>query len=174
VADLQTRYARALFDLAIEQGLAGEYLEQAAFISSALKEEGISIITHPRLPVKDKYAFLDGAFYGRVHDDLLGFMRLTVTKNREAFLTPALDALVAMIRHHQNFTTAKVVSAVSLNDEQQSQLKLALMKKLSKQVELNMEVDPSLIGGFRVHVDGHVFDRTIKRLLKEMRENIGR
>ena len=174
MADLSTRYARSLFELAIERGLASDYKEQAAFISDAFSDEECKrIITHPRIPMAEKYAFLDGAFAGRIHEDLLGFMRLTVAKNREEFLAPALDVLVEMIHRHQNFTTAKVVSAAVLTPEQENRLKLSLMRKLGKQVELMVEVDASLIGGFRLHVDGHVFDRTVRRMLKDMKETIG-
>lgn len=173
MADLRTRYGRALFELSLERGLTSDYLEQATFLSATLKDkECQQIITHPRIPVADKHAFLDGAFAGHIHDDLLGFMRLTVTKNREEHLVPALDTLVEMIRHHQNYTTAKVVSAIALTPEQQTQLKISLTRKLGKQIELASAVDPSLIGGFRIHVDGHVFDRTVKRLLKDMKESI--
>jgi len=171
MANLATRYATALFELSLERGLVADYLEQAAFISTAVQDaECNRIITHPRIPEAEKFAFLDGAFAGRVHDDLLGFMRLTVTKNREEYLVPALDELVAMIRRHQNHTTAKVVSAVVLSAEQERQLMILLARKLGKTVELFAEVDASVIGGFRVHVDGHVFDHTLKRLLKDMKK----
>ena len=173
MADLQTRYAKALFELSVERGLTADYKEQADFISSAMSDsEAQQIITHPRIPMKEKFAFLDNAFAGRVHDDLLGFMRLIVTKNREEFLAPAMDNLVEMIRRHQNFTKVKVVSAFALTDEQLSQVRRSLMRKLGKQVEIEEEIDVSLIGGFRLHVDGHIFDRSIKQMLKEMKENL--
>ena len=173
MADLSIRYATALFELALERGLVSDYLQQAAFISAAMKEEDCKrIITHPRIAPDDKFAFLDGAFAGRIHDDLLGFMRLTVTKNREDYLAPALDALVNMIRRHQKYATAKVVSAVALTPEQESQLRIVLTRKLGKTIDLSVDVDASVIGGFRLHVDGHVFDRTIKNLLKDMKETI--
>ena len=173
MADLSVRYAMALFELSRERGLMPDYLEQAAFISAAVQDaECLRIITHPRIPPAEKFTFLDSAFSGRVHDDLLGFMRLTVTKNREEYLAPALDALVEMIRRHQNHTTAKVVSAVDLTPEQENRLRDVLARKLGKTVELSVEVDKSVIGGFRLHVDGYVFDRTLRRLLKDMKGNI--
>jgi len=173
MADLSVRYATALFDLALERGLTADYLQQAAFISAVMQEaEAKRIITHPRIPEAEKYAFLEGAFAGRIHDDLLGFMRLTVTKNRETYLAPALDALVEMIRHHQRHTTAKVVSAIALTPEQENQLRVVLTRKLGKTIELSVEVDAFVIGGFRVHVDGHVFDHTLRRLLRDMKESI--
>jgi len=174
MADLSTRYATALFELSLERGLASDYLKQATFISATIQDaECKRIITHPRISEAEKFAFLDGAFAGRIHEDLLGFMRLTVTKNREEYLAPALDALVKMIRRHQNHVTATVVSAITLTTEQESQLRILLTRKLGKTVELLSKVDASVIGGFRVHVDGHVFDHTLRRLLKDMKQNIG-
>jgi len=175
MADLSARYARALFELSLERGLVADYMEQAAFISAELSDKDCQqFITHPRIPMAEKYAFLDGAFAGRVHDDLLGFMRLTVKKNREEYLAPALDSLVELLRQHQNYTTAKVVSAIALTPEQENQLKISLVRKLGKKVELMTAVDASLIGGFRLHVDGHVFDRSLRRMLKDMKENISK
>jgi len=173
MADLSTRYATALFELSLERGLTSNYMEQAAFIRDIMADKECQrIFAHPRVSEAEKFAFLDSAFAGRVHDDLLGFMRLTVTKNRETYLAPALDALVEMIRRHQNHTTAKVVSAIALTPEQESQLRILLTRKLGKVVELSVDVDISVIGGFRLHVDGHVFDRTLKRLLEDMKEDI--
>jgi len=170
MADLSVRYATALFELALERGLVKDYLEQAAFVSATMQDaDAKRIIIHPRIPESEKFAFLDTVFKGRIHDDLLGFMRLTVTKNREEYLTPALDTLVDMIRRHQNHTTAKVVSAVALSAEQERQLLMILTRKLGKTVDLSVEVDASAIGGFRLHVDGFVFDHTLRYLLKGMK-----
>ena len=173
MADLSTRYATALFELAIERGLVADYLQQAAFIGVTMQNaEFKRIITHPRIAETEKFAFLDSAFAGRIHDDLLGFMRLTVTKNREEYLAPALEALVAMIRRHQNHTMAMVVSAVALTPEQKKQLMIVLTRKLGKTVELSVEVDAHIIGGFRLHVDGYVFDHTLRHLLRGIKERI--
>lgn len=175
MADLSVRYATALFELSIERKLTVDYMQQATFISGIMKDDEYKrIITHPRIPQVEKHAFLDSAFAGRVHEDLLGFMRLTVTKNRESYLVPALDELVGMIRRHMNHSTVKVVSATVLTPDQERRLLSVLTRKLGKTVNLLVEVDVSVIGGFRLHVDGYVFDRTIKRLLKDLKENIGK
>ena len=68
MADLSARYATALFELALERGFADDYLQQAAFISTTMQDEDCRrIITHPRIPPEEKFAFLDGAFAGRIH-----------------------------------------------------------------------------------------------------------
>ena len=175
MADLGIRYATALFELSSESGTLGDYLEQAQFIANTLTEEGaLSILVHPRITANEKHAFLANSYGDRVHPDLLNFMKLVVSKNREAFLVPALTKLVELIRVHNNQTTAKVVSAVPLTDEQAGRLTEVLSRRLGKQVDVTVLVDPSQIAGISIHVDGYFLDRTVKTMLKDLRETVRR
>jgi F-type H+-transporting ATPase subunit delta len=175
VADLGIRYATALFEMSEESGLLGVYLEQAQFLRDTLQDEdALRILTHPLIPADEKYAFLTEAFGKAIHQDLLGFMKLVIAKNREAYLLPALTKLVDMIKVRQNQTTARVVSAVPLTDVQAAQLAVTLSKKLGKQVDITVLVDPSVIAGISIHVDGYFLDRTVKTMLKDMKETVKR
>ena len=173
MADLGIRYATALFEMSEEGGLLGEYLKQAQFLCDTLKdEEALLLLTHPLISGDEKNAFLTKAFGEAVHQDLLAFMKLTIAKNREAYLLPALTKLVEMIKTHQRQTTARVVSAVPLSDAQATQISATLSKKLGKQVDLTVIVDPSVIAGISIHVDGCFLDRTVKTMLKDMKEKV--
>lgn len=173
MADLGIRYATALFDISQESGLLNDYLEQAQLVrDNIVSEEAQRVLTHPRITSEEKFAFLQKAFGEHIHQDLLGFMRLVVSKNREAFLLPALNKLVEMIKTHKRQTTARVVSAVPLTDEQASQLTMLLAKKLGKQVDIAVLVDPTVIAGISIHVDGYFLDRTVRTMLKDMKENL--
>ena len=173
MADLGTRYATALFELSQEQGMLPQYLDQATFLRNTLQEEEVKgFITHPRVAGADKSAFFDKAFKGHVHEHLMGFLHLAVTKNREAFLLPALNQLVDMIRRHQNQTTAKVVSAAPLTDAQLAKLAALLSGKLGKQVDVLVQVDPSVIGGISIHVDGFYMNHTLRFLLRNMKDEV--
>jgi len=150
-----------------------DYLEQAQFVRDNIKCEDVQrILTHPRISSDEKFAFLQTVFAEHIHQDLLGFMRLVVEKNREAFLLPALNKLVDMIKTHKRQTSARVVSAVPLSDAQAKQLTEMLEKKTGKQVEITVLVDPSVIAGISIHIDGYFLDRTVRTMLKNMKENI--
>jgi F-type H+-transporting ATPase subunit delta len=173
MADLGIRYATALFDISQESGLLDDYLEQARFVRDNIKcEEVQRILTHPRITSDEKFAFLQKAFGEHIHQDLLGFMRLVIFKNREAFLLSALNKLVELIETHQRKTTARVVSAVPLTDAQAAQLTALLAKKLGKHVDVTVLVDPSVIAGISIHVDGYFLDRTVRTMLKNMKETL--
>ena len=175
MADLGIRYATALFELSEESGSLNEYFEQAQFLRDSLKEgDALRVLTHPRISAKEKHAFLTEAFGGAVHQDFVNFMKLVVSKNREAYLVSAFSKLVEMIRVRQNKTTARIVSAVPLTDEQALRLTELLAKKLNKQVDVTIVIDPSQIAGISIHVDGYFLDRTVKTMLKNMKETVRR
>jgi len=172
VADLGIRYATALFEISQEGGMLSDYLEQAQLVRDNIEsEESQRVLTHPRISSDEKFAFLENAFGKNIHQDLLGFMRLVISKNREAYLLPALNKLVDMIKEYKRQTTAKVVSAVPLTDAQVMQLTSTLANKLGKQVDVTVMVDPSVIAGISIHVDGYFLDRTVKTMLKDMKES---
>ncbi|MCL2577475.1 MAG: ATP synthase F1 subunit delta [Defluviitaleaceae bacterium] len=173
MANLGIRYATALFDISQESGLLDDYFEQAQFVRDHIQCDDVqNILKHPRITSDEKFAFLQKTFGEHIHQDLLGFMRLVIFKNREAFLLPALNKLVEMIKTHKRQTTAKVVSAVPLTDAQAAQLTALLVKKLNKKVDVTVLVDPSVIAGISIHVDGYFLDRTVRTMLKDMKENL--
>ena len=175
MAELSARYAAALFDLAMESGASGEYLEQAVFLREALSgAECKGILSHPNITAEQKREFLRGAFDGNIHDGLLGFLYLATAKNRERFIIPALTAFISAMEDQLKRATANVTSAVALSPDQISALRQALSSKLNKQVDVSLKVDPSLIGGMYIHVDGYFIDRTIKNQLRDMKVNLKR
>jgi len=175
MAQLSAIYANALFDLAVESASPNEYLEQAVFLRETLGEAGCkSIIMHPQISAAEKAAFLQKAFAGQIHDSLLGFMRLTIDKNREVFLLPALSIFIEKLRTREKQATAYVRAAKELDAAQTAKLKEMLEKKLGKQIDIQVDIDPAVIGGFSVFVDGFLIDRTVKKQLQDMKTSIKR
>ena len=173
MAGLSTRYATAVFELEKESGTVDESLAQAIFLRNTLNDAECSkIISHPHISAAKKIEFIKKAFTGNFSENLLGMVYLAINKNRESFLVPALDVLIEMINAYKLKTTAQVVSAVALTETQLSALKATLTKKLNKQVDIAAKVDPSVIGGFSVFVDGYLMDRTIKKQFSELNKKL--
>jgi len=173
MANLGNRYAHALYQLAKEQDRLDEFLQQAIFLRASLKQDGaINILMHPLITSAEKFAFVDNVFGATLLPDLLGFLKLAITKNRENFILPALKRLIYRIKKARGLITARVISASALTDTQKQQLSQKLSAKLGKQVEINVIVDPSQIAGISVLVDGYFLDRTVKTMLRGMKEHI--
>ncbi|MBE6474326.1 MAG: F0F1 ATP synthase subunit delta [Actinomyces succiniciruminis] len=69
----------------------------------------------------------------------------------------------------QNRVIADVVTAVPLTTRQQTRLRDILARRLGCDVELNLQVDPEVIGGVRVMVRDLVMDSTVRHSLAGLR-----
>ena len=176
MAELSIRYASALFDLTVEDGTLNECLEQAVFTRDVLLNgECGRVMEHPYISDADKRGFLDDIFtLGEVNDNLTGFLYLMIARSCESLIVPALTAFVEMaeLKLRVGKTMANVVSATELSEGQISAIKDALSKKLGKEVGFASKTDPSLIGGFYVHVEGRLMDRTVKKRLSDLRDHM--
>ena len=173
MANLSALYATALFDIFSETGNLDDSLDQAVFLRDTLNnDECRRIITHPHITVAEKRAFFKEIFASGIHDDLLGFLYLAVDKNREEYLVPALTEYIRRVKQHQGKTTANVVSATELSEKQITALEKLLSKKLNKQVEVSLKIDPTVVGGLYIQADSYFLDRTIKKQMLEMKDSI--
>ncbi|MCL1819840.1 MAG: ATP synthase F1 subunit delta [Oscillospiraceae bacterium] len=173
MAEISSLYASALFDLFLESGAPDESFEQAVFLRDTLQDsEYLQIICHPRISVAEKCKFFREAFSESIRDDLLGLLFLAVEKNRENYIIPALAEFIDKINGYRRKTEAYVISATELSGEQVSALKELLSKKLDKDVEILLRVDPSVIGGLYIRTDGYLLDRTVKRQLRDMEDSM--
>jgi len=166
---LSVIYASALFDLALQQDSIDDFLEQAVFLRDALSDEDCQrVLVHPQIPATEKQEFFRSAFEGKIHDNLLGFLFLVAEKNRETRLISALDALIGNIERYNKIVTARVLSAAPYEEKQAEELREILSHKLNKYVKLQLSVDPSLIGGPYIFVDGYYIDWTVKRRVRDL------
>jgi F-type H+-transporting ATPase subunit delta len=166
---LSILYASALYDLALKHNAVDDFLKQSIFLRDSLQDEDCQrVLSHPQISATVKHELFREAFEGHIHDDLLGFLYLVADKRREAFLLPALTALIGVIERHNRKVTAKVMSAVSYDEKQSEAMKDMLAKRLDKHVELDLKVDPSIIGGPYIFVDGCHIDWTVKKRLRDL------
>jgi len=169
VERLSVIYASALFDLALQQDAVDDFLKQAVLLRDSLSDEECQrMLEHPQISAADKQELFRKAFEGQIHEDLLGFLYLVADKNREAHLISALDALIDNIERHNRIVTAKVLSAAPYDDKQAEALREILSEKLDKHVKLELKVDPSVIGGPYIFVDGYYIDWTVKKRLRDL------
>jgi len=166
---LSILYASALFDLALENGAVKEFHEQSLLLRDVLQDDDcMRVLHHPHISAAEKCDMFRIAFEGHIHTDLLGFLFLTTEKNRETYLIPALTALIEKIERYNNKVIAKVKTAVQYNEKQTAALRETLSRKLNKHVELSMDVEPSLVGGPYIFVDGYYIDWTVKKRLRDL------
>jgi len=74
----------------------------------------------------------------------------------------------------QKKATAVVISPVSLDKGYTDRLKVALKSLIDRDVDIENEVDPSLLGGFVVRVGSTIYDSSVKGQLRLLKSELMR
>jgi F-type H+-transporting ATPase subunit delta len=175
MAKLEERYANALLELSEGEGTLEKDMEQAISVRDKLKNSDVqAFLLHPYVPDSAKHQLFNDAFSVKLAKHLMGFLYLMVKKDRESLIVPALSEYIERANRRLGRTEAKVVSAKALTEKQIESIRTLLSKKTNMQVEVNAKVDPDVIGGLYVILDGHIFDRTVRTDLNNMKERLKR
>ena len=95
---------------------------------------------------------------------------LLIDKNRIWYLREILEAYVALADEHLGILRGQVVSARKLSDQDMERIRAALEKQYGRNVFLSNRIDPSVIAGIKVIIDGKVTDVTMKARIDAMRD----
>ena len=102
----------------------------------------------------------------------MGFLSILVRKGRESLLPSIMEEALGLLRNMRNVKAAEVRTAVPMNDAIRARVTAALKKMHEGEVELEEQVDPSLIGGFQLFMDNRMIDASIKREIELLRRHI--
>ncbi|MGW2203044.1 F0F1 ATP synthase subunit delta [Streptomyces sp. NPDC001774] len=90
-----------------------------------------------------------------------------VTQPRGRSLEAGLESLSKLAAARRDRMVAVVTSAVPLTDQQKQRLGAVLAKLYGRQMHLNLDVDPAVLGGITVQVGDEVINGTIAERLDE-------
>ncbi len=94
----------------------------------------------------------------------------TVTSNRRLFaVREMIRAFRALVARHKGEVTAEVTVAEKLNDSHLGALKAALKQVTGKDVDLDMRIDPSIIGGLVVKLGSRMVDSSLRTKLNSIK-----
>lgn len=170
-SSLSGRYATALFELARDAKTLDAVEASLATVKQALAESGDfrALTTSP---------VIGRAAAGRATAAVAGALGLDPTtakflgvlaENRRLRDLPAIvRAFRALAARHRGETTADVVSAHPLTDEQVAALRQGLRQRVGRDVSVDLSVDPSMLGGLVVRIGSQMIDSSIKTRLNSL------
>jgi F-type H+-transporting ATPase subunit delta len=168
------RYAQALFQIALKQGIVrGVEDDLGAFVEA--RRTGTSVkafLQSPTVAREAKIKVLDEKFSDQMTALGLNAIKLMVSKGREDKLDQIYDAFVVIRRNYDGIIYAAITSAEVLPIDQKDAIVQKISQILGKTVEAEFHVDPSQIGGVKVAYDNYVLDGTVRGTLSKLREKL--
>ncbi|MCM2578161.1 F0F1 ATP synthase subunit delta [Streptomyces meridianus] len=126
-----------------------------------------SALTEKRAGAAAKADLLRGLLGGRANPVTERLIVRLVTQPRGRSLEGGLNALSKLAAARRERMVAVVTSAVPLSDRQKQRLGDGLARLYGRQVHLNLDVDPSVLGGIMVRIGDEVIDGTVADRLEE-------
>ncbi len=109
---------------------------------------------------------------GKATDATVRLARQAVLHPRGRRLTSTLELYLAEAAARREQTVAHATVAAPLSAKQQDRLVAALSAMMGRPVQLNVDVDPAVMGGLRVEIGDEVIDGTISGRLDEARRRL--
>ena len=176
MTEMSKSYADALFSLALETNTVFETLMTLKEVRDGLyaTEGALDLLASPSIPKDERCAVLEKAFGDVQPEHVMSFVGVLVQHGHIRELDDCLEAYTQLHDEHCKLSTAYVTSAVKLTADEQAKLIDKLSRKLNRTIHLECAVDPSLLGGLVVQIDGKVIDGSLKHRLHEIKEVMNR
>ncbi len=161
---ITTPYAEAFLQIATSRKEVDQVIDQSKAVLELWKNNPqlSDAMASPVLEVSSKKAAIEKLFADKVTPSFLNLLKLLADRQRIGLLDAVLERLLELYREQRNIALATVTSAAPLTEDQQADL----LKKIQSvagtdNLELNLKVDDSLIGGFIVSVGSKVIDASL-------------
>ena len=170
-ASLAGRYASALFELAREKKQIESVGESLDMLNQALTDskDFDELVTSP-LVSREEAAKAFAALAPDLGLDPIttNFLGVLASNGRKGQLRNVTRAYRRLAAEHRGETTAEVVSARPLGDDQVAALRRELRARAGRDVTIDASVDPAILGGIVVKLGSQQIDASIRTKLNRL------
>ena len=163
-------YGRALYQAAVETNKKDLILDEAFQVQGVFENnpDFFEFLNFPGISAIEKKDVLKNVFEGKICQELLNLLYVLTDKGRTARYSKIIKAYKNMVDREEGITYGTVYSVEPLKEAQISKLEDQLSALLQEKTKLKNELDPKLIGGFKILVDGRILDASIRKRLQDL------
>ena len=170
-ASLSGRYALALFELAREQKQLETVAASLATVRETLKESDDfrELATSPLIGRDEAMRAIAAAAQAMRLDPLTtSFLGVLAQNRRLRQLGNVIRAFNTLAARHRGEITAEVTSAFPLDDDQVDAIKQNLRTRMGRDIAVEMNVEPAILGGLVVKIGSQMIDGSIRTKLNNL------
>ena len=170
------RYAKALFQLVIEQNSLEEAYSDMCLLNKICSEskEVSLFLKSPIIKTDQKLKILDEIFSSKLGKTSMMFVNIITAKKRESLLASIAINFIKLYKTHKKIESATVTTANSLDEN----LKLEVIKFIRKHgdqdVELTEVVDESIIGGAIIRIGDKQLDASVSTAISKLKQKFNK
>lgn len=169
------RYAHALADVLGPAGDSRGTLNQLQDFLAAYQEsqELREVFETPAISVAEKLKVLNAILTSlRASQTTVNFLRVLVANFRMAMLEEVVGAFRSLAYERMGIVQVHITSATPISESSRRSLQIAFNQLLKKQVELDFQLDPGVLGGVRAKIGSTVYDGSVRGALGRLRQKL--
>ncbi len=168
------RYAEGFLSFAKDTIGAKKGLEELICLGRLFgsNPEFLRFLKNPEITYAEKAGFIDETFADTFSEETRELIKLVVEKRRSEEAANIADEAKELYYREMGIEKTLIKSARPLPREMLNAIEERLEKKLNKKLEVEVRIDPALIGGVQAIIGHIVVDGSIKRKLAELKEHL--
>lgn len=166
------RYAQAVVELAREKGSFDAWQRDLGVLRAVVSESGIrSFLENPSIQAGAKSKAVD-AVLADVQPEAKNLVHMLIERRRTGIIQDLADLFDEAVLAEKGIALVDVTTAEPLDDAGQSLVREHLSRLLGKNVELRLNVDPEVIGGFIARSGDQIIDGSVVNQLRRLRARL--
>ena len=168
------RYAEALFEVAKEKQLLEQVRQDLALTDKVIANtEGfMNFFLHPQIDSKRKKEIINQSFADNLSLISKNLLFQLIDNHRMEFIEEILNFYVKLVNEALGVIEVQAITSSELSSEDKEKISQALQVKFNKEIRLNTQIDPAIIGGMIIKVGDRVYDGSIKKQLKVLSRSL--
>ncbi len=167
------RYAKSLLDLGIEQNILPQFLEDMTIVKAAMESRDLKLLSKsPIIKPSKKIDIFNAIFGDKLSETTMSFFKIITKKGRENLLPEIVDSFLDQYKKHNKITSVKLTTASKVDDAVLADIKSRLLSSNVTETEVDIEIntDESLIGGFVIEVGDKLYDASVLHKLNKVKK----
>lgn len=177
VSELASRYAKAIFELAMDNKNQEKVITELRELDQAFGKDADTrmFLESPLVKAADRIAVLEKTLANKgLSKEVYELVMVLARKDRMAIFGDIVHAFEAESDAANNVCRGVVRSATTLAQSERQRIEETVERVLNKKVIMTYKVDPTVIGGLVAQVGSYTFDDSIASHLKRMNEELKR
>lgn len=162
-------YAKAAFATALQDKTVTAWSVLLNTAKTVVCDSQMAILLkNPRITPKQRFECLTDICATVMHEPGRNFFKLLANQDRLLVLPEIAELFEAYRIEQERITNVEVISATKLGATEQERLAKALKIRLQREVSLEYQIDPSLIGGSIIRAGDLVIDGSVRGKLARL------
>ena len=173
--EIASVYARALFEVAHDQGKLDDVRDQLGEFADALdsNQEMQVFFFSPYFSTPEKVEGLDKVVTD-AEPILKNFLQLLIEKSRMPAVFRVRRTFDELWQLENKLLPVEITSAIELDKQTVKQIGDRIGEETGQKIELSEHVDPDILGGLIVRVGNSIIDSSIRARLDSLRKQVAK